>query len=181
MCYDGYTRQLSQVTHRVRHRRAAGPYRRAWPHEGLSLHWGKIIGQPMRLASPAMADETILIVEDNLLNRRLLEIILQPHGYRLLIAVNGVEAVRIATCEQPDLILMDMHLPKISGYDATKILKSQPETAHIAIVALTAQAMEDQRQRALAVGCDDYISKPIDTRAFPDQVRQYLESRPARG
>jgi CheY-like chemotaxis protein len=128
-----------------------------------------------------MADETILIVEDNLLNRRLLEIVLQPHGYRLLVAVNGVEAVRIATCEQPDLILMDMHLPKISGYDATKILKSQPETAHIAIVALTAQAMEDQRQRALAVGCDDYISKPIDTRAFPDQVRQYLEPRSTRG
>jgi len=123
-----------------------------------------------------MADKTILIVEDNLLNRKLLEIVLQPHGYRLLVAVNGVEAVQMATCEKPDLILMDMHLPKISGYDATKILKSQPETAHIAIVALTAQAMEDQRQRALAAGCDDYISKPIDTRAFPDQVRRYLDS-----
>jgi len=123
-----------------------------------------------------MAEKTILIVEDNLLNRKLLEIILQPQGYRLLTAVNGVEAVQMATCEQPDLILMDMHLPKVSGYDATKILKAQPETAHIAIVALTAQAMDDQRQQALAAGCDDYISKPIDTRAFPEQVRGYLDS-----
>jgi len=123
-----------------------------------------------------MVGKTILIVEDNQLNRKLLEIILQPHGCRLLSAINGVEAIQIATREQPDLILMDMHLPKVSGYDATKILKSQPETAHIAIVALTAQAMEDQRQQALTAGCDDYISKPIDTRAFPDQVRQYLNS-----
>ena len=123
-----------------------------------------------------MMGKTILIVEDNQLNRKLLEIILQPHGYRLLSAINGVEAIQIATREQPDLILMDMHLPKVSGYDATRILKSQPETAHIAIVALTAQAMEDQREQALIAGCDDYISKPIDTRAFPDQVRQYLNS-----
>jgi len=123
-----------------------------------------------------MVGKTILIVEDNQLNRKLLEIILQPHGYRLLSAINGVEAIQIATREQPDLILMDMHLPKVSGYDATRILKSQPETAHIAIVALTAQAMEDQREQALIAGCDDYISKPIDTRAFPDQVRQYLNS-----
>lgn len=124
-----------------------------------------------------MADKTILIVEDNVLNRKLLEIILQPYGYRLLIAINGREAIEIATREQPGLILMDMHLPKISGYDATKTLKSQPETAHIPIVALTAHAMADERQRALAVGCDDYISKPIDTRVFPDQVRQYLDPR----
>ena len=124
----------------------------------------------------AMADKTILIVEDNLLNRKLLEIILRPYGYRLLVALNGKEAIEIATREQPGLILMDMHLPKVSGYDATKTLKSQPETAHIPIVALTAQAMADERQHALAVGCDDYISKPIDTRAFPDQVKRYLDS-----
>jgi CheY-like chemotaxis protein len=123
-----------------------------------------------------MVGKTILIVEDNKLNRKLLEIVLQPHGCRLLCAIDGVEAIQIATREQPDLILMDMHLPKVSGYDATKILKAQPETAHISIVALTAQAMEDQRQQALTAGCDDFISKPIDTRAFPDQVREYLNS-----
>jgi CheY-like chemotaxis protein len=123
-----------------------------------------------------MADETILVVEDNLLNRRLLEIILESHGYRLLVAVDGREAIEIATRERPDLILMDMRLPKVSGYDATQTLKSQPETAHIPIVALTAYAMVDERQRALAAGCDDYITKPIDTRAFPDQLRHMLDS-----
>ena len=124
-----------------------------------------------------MAGETILIVEDSVLNRKLVETVLRPQGYRLLLAVDGEEAIEIATREQPDLILMDMQLPKVSGYDATQTLKSQPETAHIPIVALTAHAMADERERALAVGCDGYITKPIDTRAFPGQVRQHLDSR----
>lgn len=124
-----------------------------------------------------MADETILIVEDSPLNRKLVEAVLRPHGYRLLIAVDGEEAIEMATRERPDLILMDIQLPKVSGYDATKILRSQPETAHIPIVALTAHAMADERERMMAAGCDGYITKPIDTRAFPGRVRQYLDSR----
>jgi CheY-like chemotaxis protein len=124
-----------------------------------------------------MADETILIVEDSPLNRKLVEAVLRPHGYRLLIAVDGEEAIEMATRERPDLILMDIQLPKVSGYDATKTLRSQPETAHIPIVALTAHAMADERERAMAAGCDGYITKPIDTRAFPGRVRQYLDSR----
>jgi CheY-like chemotaxis protein len=123
-----------------------------------------------------MANETILIVEDNLLNRKLVEAILKPLGYRLLTAVNGEEGIEVATRERPDLILMDLQLPKVSGYDATEVLKSQPETAHITIVALTAHAMADERERALAAGCDGYITKPVDTRTFPGQVRQYLDS-----
>lgn len=122
-----------------------------------------------------MAGEIILMVEDNALNRKLVEAILRPQGYRLLIAVDGKEGIEIATREQPDLILMDMGLPKVNGYEATRTLKSQPETAHIPIVALTSHAMESERERALAVGCDGYITKPIDTRAFPGQVRQYLD------
>jgi CheY-like chemotaxis protein len=124
-----------------------------------------------------MADETILIVEDSPLNRKLVEAVLRPHGYRLLIAVDGEEAIEMATRERPDLILMDIQLPKVSGYDATKTLRSQPETAHIPIVALTAHAMADERERVMAAGCDGYITKPIDTRAFPGRVRQYLDSR----
>ena len=123
-----------------------------------------------------MANETILIVEDNLLNRKLIEAILKPLGYRLLIAVNGEEGIEVATRERPELILMDLQLPKVSGYDATEVLKSQPETAHITIVALTAHAMADERERALVAGCDGYITKPVDTRVFPGQVRQYLDS-----
>jgi two-component system cell cycle response regulator DivK len=123
-----------------------------------------------------MANETILIVEDNLLNRKLIEAILKPLGYHLLTAVNGEEAIEVATRERPDLILMDLQMPKVSGYDATEVLKSQPETAHITIVALTAHAMADERERAMAAGCDDCITKPVDTRVFPGQVREYLDS-----
>lgn len=123
-----------------------------------------------------MAGETILIVEDSALNRKLVETVLQPYGYHLLIAVNGEEGVEVATREKPDLILMDVQMPKLSGYDATRILKAQPETARIPIVALTAHAMEGERERAASAGCDGYLTKPIDTRIFPDQVRQYLDS-----
>ena len=123
-----------------------------------------------------MADETILIVEDNLLNRKLVEAILKPLSYRLLTAVNGEEGIEVATRERPDLILMDLQMPKVSGYDATEALKSQPETAHITIVALTAHAMADERERAMAAGCDGYITKPVDTRIFPGQVREYLDA-----
>lgn len=124
--------------------------------------------------------ETILIVEDSALNRKLVTTILQSYGYNLLIAMDGEEAIEIATREQPDLILMDMQLPKISGYDATQTLKSQPETADIPIVALTAHAMEDERERAMTARCDGYITKPFDTRAFPGLVRQYLDLRGAK-
>ncbi len=123
-----------------------------------------------------MANETILIVEDSLLSRKLVETVLQPHGYRLLVAADGEEAIEVATREQPDFILMDLQLPKVSGYDAAQRLKSQPETADIPIVALTAHAMAEERERALAAGCDGYITKPIDTRTFPGQVRQYLDA-----
>lgn len=121
-----------------------------------------------------MAGETILVVEDSPLNRKLVETILRPLGYRLLIAVDGLEAIEMAARERPDLILMDMGLPKMDGYTATRHLKSQPETAGIPIVALTAHAMAEEQERALSAGCDGYITKPIDTRAFPDQVRAFL-------
>ena len=124
-----------------------------------------------------MANETILVAEDSRLNRKLVETLLKPHGYRLLLAVDGQEAIDIATREKPDLILMDMQMPKISGYDATSTLKSQPETARITIVAVTAHAMADERKRAEEAGCDGYITKPINTRTFADQVREYLDSR----
>src|SRR5512138_531075 len=121
-----------------------------------------------------MSDEKILLVEDSPLNRRLIEAVLKPRGYRLLVAEDGQQGIDLAVAELPDLILMDVQLPGVSGYDATRILKSRPETSHIPIVSLTAHAMTDERDRAVAAGCDGYIVKPIDTRAFPDQIRQYL-------
>ncbi len=124
-----------------------------------------------------MTRKTILIVEDSAMNRKLVTTVLRPHGYNLLIAVDGEQAIEIATREQPDLILMDMQLPKVSGYDATQTLKSQPETANIPIVALTAHAMDGERERATSAHCDGYITKPIDTRAFPGLIRQYIDLR----
>lgn len=129
----------------------------------------------MRDLDTAAVRETILVVEDNAIGRKLVETVLKPHGYRLLFAITGPEAIEIATRERPDLVLMDMKLPGISGCDAVQTLKSQPETANIPIVALTAHAIGDARQRAMDAGCAGYIVKPIDTRAFPGQLRQYLK------
>lgn len=128
-----------------------------------------------------MAGETILIVEDSATNRKLVETILLPHGYRLLSATDGEEAIAIATRELPDLILMDLQLPRLSGYEAISALKAQPKTAHIPIVALTAHAMNYEREQALALGCVDYITKPINTRSFPGQVREFLDSKGKEG
>ena len=126
-------------------------------------------------AGAAAVREAILVVEDNAISRRLVETVLKPHGYHLLFARSGQEAIEIATQEHPDLILMDMKLPGISGCDTVQALKSQPETANIPVVALTAHAIGSERRRAMAAGCAGYIIKPIDTRAFPGQLRQHLK------
>ena len=121
-----------------------------------------------------MSEKTILIVEDSELNRRLLEVVLEPHGYRLLTAKDGETGMMLARTEQPDLILMDVLLPGMNGYEATRHLRADPETRRIVIVALTASASGEQKEQALAAGCDGYIPKPIDTRAFPQQIRLFL-------
>jgi CheY-like chemotaxis protein len=122
-----------------------------------------------------MPGEKILIVEDNLVNQRLLVVILKPHGYILLTAQDGEEAVALASRERPDLILMDLQLPKMNGYAATLEIKSQPGMNHIPVVALTANAVPDEWQRARQAGFSGYITKPIDTRSFPAQVKRLLE------
>ncbi len=122
-----------------------------------------------------MASETILIVEDNPVNRKLLVTVLRPHGYRLLTAADGEEAIAIAGQEPLDLILMDLQLPKMNGYEATQWLKENAATAQTPVVALTAHAMPDEIRHAQEIGFDGYITKPIDTRAFPSQIRAILE------
>jgi CheY-like chemotaxis protein len=121
-----------------------------------------------------MSRKTILIVEDSELNRRLLEAVLEPRGYRLLVAEDGESSLRMAREEQPDLILMDVLLPGIDGYEATRTLRADPKTGRLVIVALTASATSEEQEQALAAGCDGYIPKPIDTRAFPEQIRRFL-------
>jgi two-component system cell cycle response regulator DivK len=124
-----------------------------------------------------MHHETILIVEDNLPNRKLIEAVLRPRGYNLLIATNGIEAIDMACREMPDLILMDLQLPMMSGYETTRRLKKLSGTAGIPVVALTAHVMTEDRQQAIDCGCDGFIAKPINTRAFPLDLRQYFNHR----
>ena len=104
----------------------------------------------------------ILIVEDNEMNRDMLSRRLARKGYDVQLAVDGGEGVARARATRPDLILMDMSLPVLDGWDATRQIKAAPETGTIPIIALTAHAMAGDREQALAAGCDDYDTKPID-------------------
>ena len=104
----------------------------------------------------------ILIVEDNEMNRDMLSRRLIKKGFEIIIAVDGEEGVKKTLNEKPDLILMDMSLPVMDGWEATKKLKSNSETSKIPIIALTAHAMAQDKEKALAAGCDEYDTKPID-------------------
>ena len=104
----------------------------------------------------------ILLVEDNEMNRDMLGRRLQRRGYEVVIAVDGAEGVAKAQTEAPDLILMDMSLPVIDGWEATRRLKVAPETRSIPVIALTAHAMSGDRDKAVEAGCDDYDTKPVE-------------------
>src|SRR5574341_962071 len=104
----------------------------------------------------------ILLVEDNEMNRDMLTRRLERRGYQVVIAVDGAQGVRLAQAETPDLILMDMSLPVLDGWEATRRLRAMPATQAIPIIALTAHAMAGDREKALAAGCDDYDIKPIE-------------------
>ena len=116
----------------------------------------------------------ILLVEDNELNRDMLSRRLLRKGYDVLIAKDGGEGVAIATSERPDLILMDMSLPVLDGWEATRRLKAAPETRQIPVIALTAHAMASDKERALEAGCDDYDTKPIELPRLLEKVERLL-------
>jgi len=122
-----------------------------------------------------MSRPRILIVEDNPDNRTLITDILTAMEYDVIEATDGEEGVAKAEAEIPDLILMDLSLPHIDGWTATGTIKAQEALAHIPVIALTAHAMVGDREKALAAGCDDYISKPIDLRELQAKLLQYLE------
>ena len=116
----------------------------------------------------------ILIVEDNAQNRLLMVDILTFHGFDVLEARDGAEGIQAAKKFRPDLILLDMQMPVMDGLEAARILKADPETSAIKILAVTSFAMKGDRERILAVGVDEYMAKPIDTRKLPVIVRQML-------
>ncbi len=116
----------------------------------------------------------ILLVEDNEMNRDMLSRRLLRSGYEVILAEDGREAVDKATAELPDLILMDMSLPFLNGWDATRLLKQAPATAHIPVVALTAYALSGDREKAMAAGCDGYETKPIDLQKLIATIQALL-------
>jgi two-component system cell cycle response regulator DivK len=120
--------------------------------------------------------KTVLIVEDVELNRDLLVQLLQD-SYRLLLAPDGVSAIESARAWRPDLILMDLSLPRMDGWEATRRLKADSELARIPVVALSAHAMRGEEVRARAAGCDDFLAKPIDEMVLFDTLARHLESK----
>ena len=116
----------------------------------------------------------ILVVEDNERNLKLLRDVLEYAGYDVRAARTGEDGIALAASELPDLVLMDLQLPGIDGMEALRRLRESPQTADIPVVAVTAQAMKHDRERALQAGFDGYVEKPISVRAFPDQVRGFL-------
>ncbi len=122
---------------------------------------------------------TILIVEDNEKNRVLFRDILRFHGYEVVEAENGAVAVEMAREHRPDLILMDVQMPVMDGIAAAKILRSDPATKDIPLIALTSFAMKGDRERFLAAGFTDYLAKPIDTRTLPDTVKRLIKKASA--
>ena len=118
----------------------------------------------------------ILLVEDNDMNRDMLSRRLQRRGHEVLVAVDGAQGLAMAQLEQPDLILMDMSLPVLDGWEATRQLKGGATTASIPIVALTAHAMSEDRAKALDAGCDDYDTKPIELARLVGKIDALLNT-----
>jgi CheY-like chemotaxis protein len=116
----------------------------------------------------------LLLVEDNEMNRDMLSRRLQKKGYEVVLAVDGEEGVARARAEAPALVLMDMSLPGIDGWEATRQLKAAPETQKIPIIALTAHAMAGDREKAVAAGCDDFDTKPVELTRLLEKIEALL-------
>ena len=120
----------------------------------------------------------ILLVEDNEMNRDMLSRRLIRKGFEVVMALDGQQAVEAAAAHGPDLILMDMSLPVIDGWEATRRIKAAAGTRAIPVIALTAHAMADDRDKALAAGCDDYDTKPVDLPRLLDKINGLLARQP---
>jgi len=118
--------------------------------------------------------ELLLIIEDDARNRKLLRSVLEVHGYRCLEAVNGREGVEVAKQHLPDAILMDIQMPVMGGIEATRRLKNDPRTREIPVLALTSYAMNSDKERITAAGCDGYLAKPLNLNEVLHQLQRYL-------
>ena len=123
---------------------------------------------------PASRGQTLLLVEDNEDNRTIYCTVLRHHGYEVIEAQDGVRAVELARSEHPDLILMDISIPRMDGWEATRVLRGDPRTQAIPIIALTAHALADDRERATEVGFSSYLAKPIEPRLVVAEIRRWI-------
>jgi len=123
----------------------------------------------------------ILVVEDHEDNRRIIHDLLTAHGFEVVEAVTGLEGVREAERQNPALILMDIQLPEIDGYEATRRIKSQPDLHHIPIIIITSYALSGDDLKAYAAGCDEYVSKPFSPRYLLTKIRNFLPEQPTGG
>lgn len=119
----------------------------------------------------------ILYIEDNFANRMLVSRILKVEDYEVFEAEDGPTGIELAMKEKPDLILMDVNLPDIDGYELTSKMREIPELANTPIIAMTANVMQGDREKSLNAGCDGYIPKPIDVDVLPDQIANFLEKQ----
>ncbi|SMB98646.1 two-component system, cell cycle response regulator DivK [Thermanaeromonas toyohensis ToBE] len=129
------------------------------------------------MENPEQNAPLVLIVEDNPANMRLVCDLLHVHGFRILRAFNALEALKIIRHNPPDLILIDISLKGMDGLSLVKLLKTNPATKNIPIIALTAHAMKQTEEDAYAAGCQGFIVKPINTRSFPSQLREFLSGK----
>ena len=127
-----------------------------------------------RGADPRTAQRSVLIVEDNELNMKLFHDLLAAHGYRTIQTRNGLDALGLARTHRPDLILMDIQLPEVSGLEVTKWIKEDDELRSIPVIAVTAFAMKGDEERIRQGGCEAYMSKPISVGKFIETVKTYL-------
>lgn len=127
-----------------------------------------------RGADARLAQRSVLIVEDNELNMKLFHDLLAAHGYRTIQTRNGLEALALARTHRPDLILMDIQLPEVSGLEVTKWIKEDDALRNIPVIAVTAFAMKGDEERIRSGGCEAYISKPISVMAFLDTVKHFI-------
>ena len=124
-----------------------------------------------------MPAPTILYVEDDFQNRVLVRRVLEASGFSFIGAENGLAGIQLAQEHIPDLILMDINLPEMDGYEVTSRLRQMNSLANVPIVAMTANVMKGDREKSLGAGCDGYIQKPINVDLLPDQINQFLAAR----
>ena len=127
------------------------------------------------MTGDATMSKTILVVEDQEDNRQILRDLLGSAGFRMIEAHDGEQALTVARSERPNLILMDIQLPILDGYEATRSIKRDPELKHIPVIAVTSYALSGDEERARAAGCDGYVGKPYSTRHLLAKIGQFLE------